>query len=139
VTEQAVPPNKAGNQAGPPKLPSIISQIRKLAATRGDDEVYRHIAMDGTERAGFILFGMERHRFLPRETGVIYDLYVAPEYRKKGIAHRCAGQAIAELRSLGPRKIQLETVEGNGNARALWSSLGFEKVADRFVLQEGGR
>ncbi len=95
--------------------------------------------MDGTERAGFILFGVERHRFLPRETGVIYDLYVAPEYRKKGIAHRCAGQAIAELRSLGPRKIQLETVEGNGNARALWSSLGFEKVADRFVLQEGGR
>ena len=61
MTEQAGPPSKAGNQAVPPSkagnqaqqdaLPSIVSRIRHLAATRGDDEAYRHVAMDGTERA----------------------------------------------------------------------------------------
>ena len=95
--------------------------------------------MVGNERAGFILFGVERHRFLPRETGIIHDLYVAPEHRKKGIARACAQQAIAELRSLSPSKIQLETMHGNGNATAFWRSLGFQKTAERFVLQEGAR
>jgi bile acid-coenzyme A ligase len=33
------------------EAPSITGQIRQLAATRGEDLVYRHIAMDGTERA----------------------------------------------------------------------------------------
>lgn len=33
------------------EAPSIVGRIRHLAATRGDDAVYRHIAMDGTERA----------------------------------------------------------------------------------------
>jgi bile acid-coenzyme A ligase len=35
----------------PEGAPSIVGQIRYLAAARGDDEVYRHIGVDGTERA----------------------------------------------------------------------------------------
>jgi bile acid-coenzyme A ligase len=31
--------------------PSIVGQIRRLAATRGDDVVYQHVGMDGAERA----------------------------------------------------------------------------------------
>jgi UDP-2,4-diacetamido-2,4,6-trideoxy-beta-L-altropyranose hydrolase len=95
--------------------------------------------VDGDQRVGFILFGVERHRFLPRDTGMIYDLYVAPEHRKKGIARWSAQRALAELRSLSPTKIQLETMQGNGAANALWTSLGFRKVAERFVLQEDAR
>ena len=34
----------------------------------------RWIICDG-QRAGFILFGVEEHRFLPRKTGAIYELY----------------------------------------------------------------
>ena len=36
------------------------------------------------ERSGFILYGLEPHRFLPRKTGVIYELYVDPGKRRKG-------------------------------------------------------
>lgn len=93
--------------------------------------------MSGNERAGFILFGIEKHRFLPRQTGMIYELYVTPAQRRKGIARLCARQAIAELRSFSPSKIQLETVEGNEKANALWQSMGFRRVAERFVLQDG--
>jgi bile acid-coenzyme A ligase len=35
----------------PGEATSIVGRIRHLAATRGDDPVYRHIAMDGSERA----------------------------------------------------------------------------------------
>jgi len=86
------------------------------------------------KRAGFILFGLEKHRFLPRMTGAIYELYVLPEFRRRGVAKACAIEAIRELWSHGPSKIQLEVIEGRSPAAALWKSLGFQKVTDRYVL-----
>lgn len=86
------------------------------------------------ERAGFILFGVEDHRFLPRKTGLIYELYVVPEFRRRGIARACAIEAIRELWTHSPSKIQLEVVLGRTAASELWRSLGFQKVTERFVL-----
>jgi ribosomal protein S18 acetylase RimI-like enzyme len=86
------------------------------------------------KRAGFILFGLEKHRFLPRMTGAIYELYVLPEFRRRGVGKTCAMEAIRELWAHTPSKIQLEVIEGRGAAAALWKSLGFQKVTDRYVL-----
>src|SRR5579864_50733 len=91
------------------------------------------ILADGV-RAGFVLYGIEPHRFLPRRTGAIYELYVSPEYRRKGIARSCAEIVITELWKSSPSKIQLEVVEGNEAALGLWNSLGFDKVSERFTL-----
>jgi UDP-2,4-diacetamido-2,4,6-trideoxy-beta-L-altropyranose hydrolase len=107
-----------------------------FASIQSNSAHYLRWIMRASERAGFILFGIEKHRFLPRQTGMIYELYVAPAHRRKGVARRCARQAIAELRSFNPSKIQLETVEGNAKANALWRSMGFSRVAERYVLQE---
>lgn len=93
------------------------------------------IVVDGN-RAGFVLFGLEAHRFLPRYNGVIYELYIEPELRRKGIAQTIARQAIQELQSKSPCKIQLEVMEGNQAAVVLWESLGFRKVSERYVLAE---
>lgn len=93
----------------------------------------RWIVVD-ENRAGFVLFGLEEHRFLPRVNGMIYELYVEPEFRRKGIAQTVARQAIRELQSRSPAKIQLEVMEGNRAATALWESLGFRKVSTRYVL-----
>jgi UDP-2,4-diacetamido-2,4,6-trideoxy-beta-L-altropyranose hydrolase len=90
--------------------------------------------LHGRKRAGFILFGIEKHRFLPRKTGMIYELYIHPAFRQRGIARSCALQAIRELWDLGPSKIQLEVLEGNTPAAALWKALRFQKVSERFVL-----
>lgn len=89
-----------------------------------------------SQRAGFILYGLEEHRFLPRMTGMIYELYVLPEFRRKGIARDCAVLAIQELQNHAPSKIQLEVMQGNAAALALWQALGFEKVSERFVLKK---
>ena len=95
----------------------------------------RWIVVDG-RRAGFILFGVEDHRFLPRLTGMIYELHVIPECRRMGVARSCAAQAIQELETHAPSQIQLEVMEGNKGAHGLWRSLGFEKVSERLVLKE---
>ena len=88
---------------------------------------------------GFVLFGVEEHRFLPRQTGAIYEVYVIPGERRKGIARACAKQVIAELWKASPSKIQLEVVQGNAAAAELWRSLGFQKVTERFSLTEQTR
>jgi ribosomal protein S18 acetylase RimI-like enzyme len=93
------------------------------------------IVVDG-RRAGFVLFGFESHRFLPRRTGMIYELYVAPAYRRRGVGEACARRAVEFLRARRVSKIQLEVMDGNEKAAALWKKLGFAKVSERFVLGE---
>jgi ribosomal protein S18 acetylase RimI-like enzyme len=88
----------------------------------------------GGKRSGFVLYGTEPHRFLPRRTGAVYELYVAPEYRRRGIASACAERVLQELRTKAVSKIQLEVVEGNEAAAQLWTKLGFRKVSERLVL-----
>ena len=95
----------------------------------------RWVVVDG-RRCGFILFGREDHRFLPRQVGAIYELYVERQYRKQGIARACAFQAIRELQAVSPSKVQLEFMNGNTAAEKLWSSLGFRKISERWVLGE---
>ena len=103
----------------------------------GDNRL-RWISLAG-EKIGFILYGLERHRFLPRRSGVVYELYVCPEHRRKGAARAMAETAIAELKATGPSKIQLEVATGNERAAAFWKSLGFESVAERYVLRSRER
>ncbi len=89
----------------------------------------------GGERAGFFLFGLEPHRFLPRKSGTLYELYIAPAHRRKGIARAAAMLAVQELQRFSPSKIQLEIMAGDPGAAALWNSIGFQKVNERYVLK----
>jgi ribosomal protein S18 acetylase RimI-like enzyme len=93
--------------------------------------------MVGSECCGFIIFGNEKHRFLPVSNGMVYELYVLPEHRRKGIGKACAIQALAELSDQGVSRIQLEVMEGNNKAAALWEQLGFRKFSERFILERG--
>lgn len=100
--------------------------------------MYLRWIMIDQEYVGFIIFGVENHRFLPREIGMVYELYIVPAYRRKGIGKAVAARAIEELQVLKVSKIQLEVMVGNKKAAALWEKLGFRKVAERFVLQNRG-
>jgi ribosomal protein S18 acetylase RimI-like enzyme len=88
---------------------------------------------------GFILFGVEMHRFLPRKFGMIYELYVDPDYRRKGIGRRAAELAIIEMKKGQVQKIQLEVMLGNDKAAEMWRKLGFSGVSVRYVrVEESG-
>lgn len=88
------------------------------------------------QRSGFILFGLEGHRFLPRRSGMIYELFIDAAFRRQGLARACATEAIRRLRAESPSKVQLEIMEGNAGAEELWRSVGFRKVSERWVLKE---
>lgn len=88
----------------------------------------------GGVRSGFFLYGLEPHRFLPRQAGALYELYVAPEMRRRGVARQAGQIAIRELQQYGPSKIHLEIIAGDEGAAALWTSAGFKKITERYVL-----
>ena len=98
------------------------------------EKILSWLLLDG-EKIGFILFGLESHPFLPRKNGVVYELYVVPKHRRKGVARAAAEMAIAELKLLRPAKIQLEVAVGNKKAAELWKSLGFKQATERYILR----
>jgi ribosomal protein S18 acetylase RimI-like enzyme len=121
-------------ELNPAFKPAPDWQDNYFATIRGNSDCWlQWILLDG-EKVGFVLFGIEKHRFLPRRTGAIYELYISPNQRRKGIARSCAELVLAELRKYSPSKIQLEVIEGNQAAARLWQHLGFSKVSERFTL-----
>jgi ribosomal protein S18 acetylase RimI-like enzyme len=57
--------------------------------------------------------------------GVIYDLMVDPEHRRRGVGRRLLEETFAALQNLGARQVLLSTAERNGAARRLFASAGF--------------
>ena len=86
------------------------------------------------KRVGFIIYGIKPDPIMPRVHGAIHELYIVPEFRRKGLAKQAAIAAIEELEKGHPHKIEIEIMDGNDGALALWQSLGFGKVSDRWVL-----
>ena len=87
-------------------------------------------------RAGFVIYGTERHRFLPRTKGCVYEFYILPQFRRGGVGRETARQLIEMLRKQSPASIQLEVAAGNKTAAKFWKSMGFQHVSERYVLDE---
>lgn len=58
---------------------------------------------------------------------VLYDLYVAPEHRRNGIAKRLLESAAARAKCDGKVRMDLTTAKDNFNAQALYESLGWQR------------
>jgi UDP-2,4-diacetamido-2,4,6-trideoxy-beta-L-altropyranose hydrolase len=127
------------HELNPSFVPHLDWKANYFEKIQSGSEFFLRWVLIGGKRVGFILFGLEDHRFLPRKTGAIYELYVVPDHRRKGVATTCAQEAIRELRAFAPSKIQLDVMVGNLGAVRLWESLGFDKVTERFVLADGIR
>ncbi len=62
------------------------------------------------------------------ETGHILSVAVAAEHQGKGIGKRLISTAIAELETLGAKRIVLEARKSNVKARDFYSKMGFKPV-----------
>lgn len=74
---------------------------------------------------GYILLGSGGGFLTPEHHGFIFDVWVAPEHRGKGIGKFLVGWAIDWARRQGFRKIKLEVAESNAQARRLYEEMGF--------------
>ncbi len=100
-----------------------------------DPEIYlRWIVTDG-QRAGFVIFLIERHRLVPVKNGVIREVFVKTSHRRMGIASRCAELMIQQMKEHGAQKVFVDTVAGDTRARSLWEKAGFRSFTERLALK----
>ncbi len=83
------------------------------------------IAEDGSGAfLGYLLLG-ESGWLTPEPHGFIFDVWVAPEHRGKGVGKYLVDWAAQWARSKGYHKIKLEVADPNGRARHIYEALGF--------------
>ena len=59
---------------------------------------------------------------------VIRDLYVAPQYRRSGIARALLQHVVGHARAAGAYRVSLQTEAGNTPALRLYTAAGFQAV-----------
>lgn len=76
---------------------------------------------------GYVLFGERRSPLLsPYRRGVIYDLYVRPGWRRRGLGARLLKEALSSLRAMDMDLATVSVAITNRVALELYRRLGFE-------------
>lgn len=68
------------------------------------------------------------------ESGWVHDVWVEPQWRKRGVARALVSAAAERLRAIGVGRIRLETAGANDAARALFASCGFRPSTREMML-----
>lgn len=74
---------------------------------------------------GYVLVGPGGGFLTPEEYGFVYDVWVAPPHRGRGIGKRLVTWAEGWAREKGYRRIKLEVSATNARARRIYEELGF--------------
>lgn len=93
--------------------------------TSDDGSIYVAVAIIEDERAGYADM-----RIIKGESQ-IYNIAVAPEFRKQGIGEALLDHMVRKSEELGLSIITLEVRAGNEAAMALYEKMGFRKVGTR--------
>ena len=64
---------------------------------------------------------------------MLYDLYVPPQSRRRGVARALLEAAADRARRDGKLRMTLSTARTNDNAQALYESLGWERDNEFYV------
>jgi ribosomal protein S18 acetylase RimI-like enzyme len=66
--------------------------------------------------------------------GVVDDVFVLPEWRRRGIAKRLVGEGIKYFRELGMEEVRLDVVQTNEPAISLYRSMGYVTINEEVML-----
>jgi len=88
------------------------------------------VADEGGEIIGFMLCMLEPNVpiYRERKLGVVSDVYVAEERRRRGVAKAMFDLAVKWFRKNKVRTVRLNVAADNHEARAAWRRLGFEPL-----------
>ena len=88
-----------------------------VADEDGDVAGYAYAALEGTDWMS-----------LRGPAGVVHDLVVDPQSRRRGFGRLLLEATLADLRSRGAPRVVLSTAEQNGPAQRLFARLGFRRT-----------
>lgn len=74
---------------------------------------------------GYLLLGPGGGFLTPEEYGYVYDVWVAPAHRGRGVGRYLVSWATDWARQRGYRKLKLEVAATNARARRIYEELGF--------------
>lgn len=92
------------------------------------DGGYYLVYVDNQVIKGWIGIGRSYNFYTEKMQGIILELYVLPQYRRKGIAEKLLKDASDRLRKTGLKKIQLNVYSGN-SAKHLYEKFGFYDIS----------
>jgi GNAT superfamily N-acetyltransferase len=79
-------------------------------------------------RIGYETVGVGSLKKLEEGVGEVQRMYVPPAFRGKGIGRAIADRLIDDARSIGYRRLRLESLEFLDAAHSLYRSLGFREI-----------
>lgn len=111
------------------KEPAEVFRGWKLSAisSRAQDVVL--VAEDDGEVRGY--FWGVAVRIFDYRIGIIFDLFVDPAMRRRGIGRRLLQSGVEEMRKLGVHRFWANTELRNAPTRALLESLGFQQSPEK--------
>lgn len=84
---------------------------------------------------------LSRKRYIKNRHRALITVAVAKKYWEKGIGKRLLLEVMEKARDMGIAQLELEVIEGNDRALALYETLGFAVAAKKpdAILQPDGR
>lgn len=113
------------------KRPSAPGAARRFLAARlakRDSVLFLGYAPASSERAtGFVHLYPSFDSLALKPRWILYDLYVAPESRRHGLARALMNRATELARETGASHLALETARDNLQAQSLYEQLGYQR------------
>ncbi|MDY0396174.1 GNAT family N-acetyltransferase [Virgibacillus halophilus] len=105
-----------------------IEKARHMTSASLDGSSYYLVYVEESEIKGWAAIGATFDFYTDKMVGIITELYVFPEERRKGIAKKLCRQSCNHLQNKGFQKVQLNVFAGN-DAIKLYEKLGFYEVS----------
>ena len=98
-----------------------------LGSQLDEPKVVLLVADDGGHVIGYVYAGVEGYDYMSLRgpAGVLYDIIVDPEHRRRGVGKLLLNAILASLKARGVTQVVLSTADGNATAQRLFASAGF--------------
>jgi ribosomal protein S18 acetylase RimI-like enzyme len=117
------------------QLPAPVATRTWLLDQLGCQRMALTAALDEADQClGFITTTAMPASLMLGTAWSIRDLYVAPDYRRGGIAGRLVRHAVDDARVAGALRVSLQTEPDNAPALALYTAVGFQPVSGLTLL-----
>ncbi|MCK6256221.1 GNAT family N-acetyltransferase [Fictibacillus sp. KIGAM418] len=95
---------------------------------------YHLVYKDRDKVGGWIMIGHNTDYFTEKEIGFIYDVYILPDYRGRGLSKKLVEAGISELKEKGYEEVRLNVFDANF-AKGIYEKMGFEPLQTIMVYK----